>query len=190
MADSEMLQSNLVIATKFARPDVKEAKVLFTTLKEIDKRLTALTSKPHIIRLEVDDSALKKFNLGLQQSPVSTGKLSGPGAAGGALGGAGGTALLRRQSQVIQEGELKSLENSQKIQDVKGGILQTEIRSNDQVRDRQRLIREELDLAKKLELTRDGVQNELFKPGCHAVQFAPIGWPTRESNWPDQWLVM
>jgi TP901 family phage tail tape measure protein len=153
MADSEMLQSNLVIATKFARPDVKEAKVLFTTLKEIDKRLTALTSKPHIIRLEVDDSALKKFNLGLQQSPVSTGKLSGPGAAGGALGGAGGTALLRRQSQVIQEGELKSLENSQKIQDVKGGILQTEIRSNDQVRDRQRLIREELDLAKKLELT-------------------------------------
>lgn len=168
----EFLQSNIVIATKFTRPETGELKTIHNALASIEKKLISLTTKTWKIKLELDDADLKKYNFKLQQ--VSTGKATGPTPApaptrpsppppptgprpqpgtpsfGGPISGA---TTSRRVTEVFKEVEgvvtQTSLERQAKRQEIIRGTLRTETAITDEIKNSSKATLEEVNLLKQ-----------------------------------------
>jgi TP901 family phage tail tape measure protein len=62
MAD-DLLESNIVIKTKVVPPNRRGFEVLLKDVDTLSKKLSDLTSKAWIVKLQIDDSELKKYGL-------------------------------------------------------------------------------------------------------------------------------
>lgn len=135
MADS-ILESNLILNTKTTAPDMSGVKALGKGFTDIERQLTALTTKTWTIKLTVDSSALKAAGLG---GGSGGGIGGGPGGVysvktpGGFAVGPGGSVSYGRQTTTFDKEGSAVVTNLQKIAAIQGRIehINTEIAKAD-----------------------------------------------------------
>lgn len=150
----EFLESNIVIATKFLRPQTGELLKVHGSLLAVENRLKRLTDKPWIVRLEVDDSALQKVNLALQRTTAQGGISNGnrnqvPGQGQGPLAGPLGNVVRRSQTVTTEAGLPTGLKEMSQRQVVEQGILRTETEINNVLDQRKKTTVEEVNLLER-----------------------------------------
>jgi TP901 family phage tail tape measure protein len=152
MAD-DTLESNIVIKTKVARPNREGFKVIHDDLDRLNKKLVDLTSKPWMIKLQVDDSALKKYGLAQNQTPVSGGNQPprGPGGPFPSYSGGQGNPYYRRTAETPN-----SITYTEKTRSRQGNTQTTETFTSG---DRTKYVKEELDLTEKLNKAEENLIN-------------------------------
>ena len=151
----ENLESNILIKTKFARPNREGIISTGKDLDLIEKKLIKLTANPWIIKLAVDDKDLERYKLQARRAAQKEATaVAGGGAGAGPLGGGitGGFSnpaadnLLSRRLKVA--GDTVTL--TEKERQILGSIEQTRTRIRDEEGERNDLILDELNLQKQL----------------------------------------
>lgn len=77
MAD-DLLESNIIIKTKVANPNREGFRTIHSDLDKIVERLNYMSSRPWIIKLQVDDSQLRAYGLSKKVSTGNPGSSSNP----------------------------------------------------------------------------------------------------------------